>query len=162
MLDPANKDLAARLRKLPGQILLAMVNGTAILVILAAILAMIATSKITHLAQNVATTMTDTVLSEVGESPKKFVESIESISADIHTLTEKLTDAKSSTSAALEPKITALNERISSLETALEDLQAARSDLMDELASRVVNAVGDAFQQFRTCPGPASASTSGT
>ena len=45
MLDPANKDLAARLRKLPGQILLAMVNGTAILVILAAILAMIATSK---------------------------------------------------------------------------------------------------------------------
>ncbi|MGD9400495.1 MAG: hypothetical protein PVI10_13020, partial [Methyloceanibacter sp.] len=75
MLDPANKDLAARLRKLPGQTLLAMVNGTAILVILAAILAMIATSKITHLAQNVATTMTDAVLSEVGESPKKFVES---------------------------------------------------------------------------------------
>ena len=44
MLDPANKDLAARLRKLPGQLLLAMVNGTAILVMVAAILAMIATS----------------------------------------------------------------------------------------------------------------------
>ncbi len=77
--------------------------------ILAAILSMIATSKMTHLAQTIATTMTDAVLSEVGENPKKFVESVQRISADIHTLTEQLTDAKSSTSAALEPKITALN-----------------------------------------------------
>jgi hypothetical protein len=39
---------------LPRQLLLALINGTAILVIVAAILALVALSKVTHLANDVA------------------------------------------------------------------------------------------------------------
>ncbi|MEZ5875276.1 MAG: hypothetical protein R3D30_10780 [Hyphomicrobiales bacterium] len=56
---------------------MALINGTAILVILAAILAAIATSRVTHLAQNVAATMTDAVLSRVSENPRQIVQSIQ-------------------------------------------------------------------------------------
>jgi flagellar motor component MotA len=93
MFDPANSDLSIRVRRLPGQLLLALVNGTAILVIFSAVLAMIATSKVTHLAQSVASTMTDAVLSQVGEDPREFLQSIQSISEDIRSLTAKLADA---------------------------------------------------------------------
>jgi histidine ammonia-lyase len=44
---------------------MALINGTAILVIVAAILALVATSKVTHLAENVAAMMTDAVLSRI-------------------------------------------------------------------------------------------------
>jgi hypothetical protein len=70
MSEPLKSEFSARLQRLPGQLLLALVNGTAILVIAAAILTMIASSKVTHLAQNVASTMTDAVLSRVdGDFP---------------------------------------------------------------------------------------------
>ena len=45
--------------------LLALINATAILVIVAAILAIVALSKVTHLANDVASTMTDAVLSRI-------------------------------------------------------------------------------------------------
>ena len=51
--------------------LLALINGTAILVIVAAILALIASSKVSHLANDVASTMTDAVLSRIDVKPRQ-------------------------------------------------------------------------------------------
>jgi hypothetical protein len=154
MSEPQKSDFYSRLRRLPGQLLLALVNGTAILVILAAILAMIATSKVTHLAKNVASTMTDAVLSRVGENPREFVQSIQSISEDVRTLTVKLADAKTEGDAGLGSEVARLNERLGLLEASLERLRDARSDLMDELVAKAGNAVGDALQNIRVCPHP--------
>jgi hypothetical protein len=65
--EPDKRDeLRARLRRLPGQLLLALINGTALLVIVAAIIALVAISKVTNLANDVASTMTDAVLSRIG------------------------------------------------------------------------------------------------
>ena len=67
MPEPDKRDeLRARLRRLPGQLLLALINGTALLVIVAAIIALVAISKVTNLANDVASTMTDAVLSRIG------------------------------------------------------------------------------------------------
>ena len=66
MPEPDKRDeLRARLRRLPGQLLLALINGTALLVIVAAIIALVAISKVNNLANDVAST-TDAVLSRIG------------------------------------------------------------------------------------------------
>jgi septal ring factor EnvC (AmiA/AmiB activator) len=154
MSDPVNSDLSTRLRRLPGQLLLALVNGTAILVILAAVLAMIATSKVTHLAQSVASTMTDAVLSQVGEDPREFVQSIQSISENVHSLTAKLARAKTEGAPGLGSEVAQLNKRLGSLEANLERLRSARANLFDELIAKVGDATADALQNFRACAPP--------
>ena len=78
MAKPDGNGISARLWRLPGQLLLALINATAILVIVAAILALVAISRINHFAENVTATMTEAVLSKVdlprarrtGEYPK--------------------------------------------------------------------------------------------
>lgn len=160
MSEPAKSDLSIRLRRLPGQLLLALVNGTAILVIVAAILAIVATSKVTHLAQNVASTMTDAVLSRVDENPRQLVQNLQRVSDDVHTLSVALTKAKSEGVAGLGPEVAQLNERLGMLEVNLERLREARSNLVDELVARAGNTLGEALQNLKPCPQPEAKSRS--
>jgi hypothetical protein len=74
-------EFSKRLRRLPGQLLLALVDGTAVLVIAAAI---VASSKLTHLAQNVTSTMTDAVLSRVDGDPRQVIQNIQRVSDHVH------------------------------------------------------------------------------
>jgi hypothetical protein len=157
MADPSESELSLRLRQLPRQLLLALINGTAILVIAAAILALIATSKVTHLAHTVAATMTDAVLSRVGENPRQAVENIRRVSEDVHTLTVALRRAKAEGVSGLGPEVADLNERLVSLQANLDRLRSARSDLMDEFVAKVGTVVGEALQNFTACPRRAGA-----
>jgi hypothetical protein len=152
MSDSANRELSTRLRRLPGQLMLALVNGTAILVIVAAILAMIASSKVTHLAQSVASTMTDAVLSRVDASPRQVVQNIQRVSDDVHTLTVALSRTRTEGVSGLGPEVARLNERLGSLNANLEELRGARSDLIDEFVTKAGNALGEAFRNLRACP----------
>jgi hypothetical protein len=152
MSEAARSELSTRLRRLPGQLMLAVVNGTAILVIVAAILAMVASSKVTHLAQNVASTMTDAVLSRVNASPRQVIQNIQRVSDDVHTLTVALSRTKTDGVSGLGPEVARLNERLGSLKANLEELQGARSDLIDELVTKAGNALGEAFRDLRACP----------
>jgi hypothetical protein len=155
MSEAARSELSTRLRRLPGQLMLALVNGTAILVIVAAILAIIASSKVTHLAQNVASTMTDAVLSRVDASPRQVVQNIRRVSNDVHTLTVALSRTKTDGISGLGPEVARLNERLASLKANLDELQGARSNLIDELIVKVGKEIGNALQNFTACyPGP--------
>src|SRR6202790_2173519 len=70
MAEPDGSGISARLWRLPRQLLLALINATAILVIVAAILALVAIARINSFAENVVTTMTEAVLSKV-DLPQK-------------------------------------------------------------------------------------------
>ena len=54
--------MSQRLRRLPGQFLLALINATAILVIVAAVVALIAMARVNTFAENIVATMTEAVL----------------------------------------------------------------------------------------------------
>jgi hypothetical protein len=142
MSEAAKSELPTRLRRLPGQLMLAV---TAILVIVVAIIAMIASSKVAHLAQNVASTMTDAVLSRVNSSPQKVIH-------DVHTLTVALSRTRTEGVSGLGPEVARLNERLGSLNANLEELRGARSDLIDEFVTKAGNALGEAFRNLRACP----------
>jgi hypothetical protein len=80
--DSTRDELRARLWRLPRQLLLALINGTAILVIVAAILALVALSKVTDFANDVASTMTDAVLSRIDVKPRQVLANFQNVAAE--------------------------------------------------------------------------------
>ena len=65
MPETVRNGIFARLWRLPRDLLLALINATALLVIVAAILVLLAIVRIDNFAGNVAATMTDAVLSKI-------------------------------------------------------------------------------------------------
>jgi hypothetical protein len=63
--EPDRKEISARLRRLPAEFLLALINTTAILVIVAAILALVAMVRVENFAGSVVSRMTEAALSKI-------------------------------------------------------------------------------------------------
>ena len=140
-----------RLRRLPGQLLLALLNGTAILVIAAALLALVATAKVTHLAENVAATMTDAVLSRVDVKPGRVIAKIDNLTTEIRSLRDALQQEKVERRADLDPAVRQLKEKLARLEKAIENLSDARSRLVNETAAQLSLSLGEVLQDFGSC-----------
>ena len=105
MPAPDSNERSLRLRRLPRQLLMALINGTAILVIAAAILALVATWKVTHLAENVSATMTDAVLSRIDVEPQQLLAGIRSVGGDVRSLAKTLKEARAEEAFRQDPKI---------------------------------------------------------
>src|SRR5215211_7273499 len=86
MAEPDRYGISARLWRLPGQLLLALINATAILVIVAAILALVAIARIEHFAENIVATMTDAVLSKVDLPSKDVLANIRELTGEVRAL----------------------------------------------------------------------------
>ena len=61
--------LVARLKRLPAQLLLALVNATALLVITACILLVVVLNRVDHAAETIAGKVTDATISRLDMSP---------------------------------------------------------------------------------------------
>jgi hypothetical protein len=79
---------------LPGQLLIALVNATAILVIVAAVLALLAVSRIERLAGSVTATMTEAVLSKLDLPQKNVLANIQNLTAEARRLADTLRDIR--------------------------------------------------------------------
>jgi uncharacterized phage infection (PIP) family protein YhgE len=149
--DSDNGELRSRLRRLPRQLLLALINGTAILVIVAAILTLVALSKITHVANDVASTMTDAVLSRIDVKPQQVVANLQNVATDVRELVEELKQARAEGSTRLDQKIAELSERASGLQAGVEKLREARSSLIDEAITRISRSLAESLQNLKGC-----------
>jgi hypothetical protein len=149
--DSNRDELRARLWRLPRQLLLALINGTAILVIVAAILALVALSKVTHLANDVASTMTDAVLSRIDVKPQQVLANFQNVAADVHTLVGSLKQATAEGPTRLDSEVAKLSERLSALQASIEQLGEARSSLIDEAITRIGRSVAESLQNFQEC-----------
>jgi hypothetical protein len=149
--DDNSDEPRVRLWRLPRQLLLALINGTAILVIVAAILAIVASSKVTHLANDVASTMTDAVLSRVDVKPQQVLANLHNVAADVRELAESLKQARAEGAARLDPEVAKLSERLSALQASVQQLREARSSLIDEAIMRMGSALAESLQSFKEC-----------
>ena len=95
MAEPDGSGISARLLRLPGQLLLALINATAILVIVAAIVALVAIARINRFAENVVATMTEAVLSKVDLPQKDVLANIRNLTAEVRTLGNTLREIRS-------------------------------------------------------------------
>ena len=68
------------------QLLLALVNATAILVIVAAIVALVAIARINHFAENIVATMTEAVLAKVDLPSKDVLANLRNLTTEVRTV----------------------------------------------------------------------------
>jgi hypothetical protein len=144
MAEPNRNGISARLWRLPGQLLLALINATAILVIAAAILALVLIARIDHFAGNVVATMTEAVLSKVDLPPKDVLANLRSMTAEIRTLNNALGEIKAGENPVLQPEIARLKEALTALNISVDRLGNARSILTDEAIGQLGRTVIDA------------------
>ncbi len=141
--------ISARLWRLPGQLLLALINATAILVIVAAVVALVAIARINRFAENVVATMTEAVLSKVDLPQKDVLANIRSLTAEIRTLGNTLREIKTGEHPALQPELAQLKEALTVLKVSVDRLGSARSILTDQAIGQLGRTVTNALTKLR-------------
>ncbi len=151
MAEPNRNGISARLWRLPGQLLLALINATAILVIAAAILALVAIARINHFAGNLVATMTEAVLSKVDLPAKDVLANLRNLTAEVRTLGNALGEIKAGENSVLQFEIVRLKEALTVLNISVDRLGNARSILTDEAIGQLGRTVTDALMKLRDC-----------
>ena len=151
MSKPDRNEIYARLRRLPADFLLALTNATAILVIVAAIVALVAIARINHLAENVAATMTEAVLSKVDLPQKDVLANIRNLTTEVRTLGNTLREIKAGEHPVLQSELAQLKETLTVLNVSVDRLGSARSILTDEAIGQLGRTVTDALTKLRDC-----------
>ena len=151
MSEPIAAGFSARLRRLPGQLVLALINATAILVIAAAILALVAMARIDHLAGRVAGTMTDAVLAKAGGLPREVLADLPRLRAELQRFGDALRERKLGESAAVQAEAAQLREALAALRTSIDRLASARSALTDDAIRQFDLGAADALVKRRGC-----------
>lgn len=151
MTEPDHHGISARLRRLPGQLLLALINATAILVIVAAILALVTVARIEHFAGNIAATMTDAVLSKVDLPSKDVLANIRELTGEVRALGNALREIKAGENPVLQSEIARLKESLTVLSVSVDRLRGSRSILTDEVAARFGGTITQTLMRLRDC-----------
>jgi hypothetical protein len=151
MAEPDGSGISARLWRLPGQLLLALINATAVLVIIAAIVALVAIARINGFAENVVATMTEAVLSKVDLPQKGVLANIHELTAEVRKLGNTLREFKSGEHPALQPELAQLKTTLTVLNVSVDRLGSARSILTDEAIGQLGRTVTDALTKLRDC-----------
>ena len=151
MAEPDGNGISARLWRLPGQLLLALINATAILVIVAAIITLVAISRINHFAENITAKMTEAVLSKVDLPERDVLANIRNLTAEVRTLGNTLREIKDGERPALQPELAKLKESLTVLKVSIDRIGNARSILTDEAIGQLGRTVTDGLMKLRDC-----------
>ena len=151
MSESDRNEIYARLRSLPVDFLLALTNATAILVIVAAILALIVMVRIDNFAGSVVTTMTEAVLSKIDLPSKNVLANLRGLTEEVRTLGNTLREIKVGENPVVQIEITRLKEALTTLNVSIDRLANTRTILTDEAIGQLGRAVTDTLTQMRGC-----------
>lgn len=151
MAEPDRNGISARLWRIPRQLLLALINATAILVIVAAILAIVAMTRISHFADHVAATMTEAVLAKVGLPPKRALANLQDLTAEVRALGNTLRQIKAGEHPVLQSDIEQLKQALTAVNSSVDRLANAKSILTDEAIEQLGRTVTDTLMRLRDC-----------
>jgi hypothetical protein len=143
--------ISARLWRLPRQFLLAFINATAILVIVAAILVLLTIARIDNFAGNVAARMTEAVLSRIELPAKDVLANLRNLREDVRTLGSTLREIKAGENPILQNEIMRLREALTTLEGSVDRLAEARTVLTDEAIGQLGRSVTNTLMSMRGC-----------
>ena len=151
MAEPDRNAVSARLRRLPVQFLVALINATAILVIVAAILALVAMARIDNFAGNVVATMTEAALSKIDLPSRDVLANLRNLTEEVRTLGNTLRETRVGENPAAQSRIERLREALTALNVSLDRLANARTILTDEAIGQLGRAVTDTLTKMRRC-----------
>jgi len=151
MAELSHHGISARLWRLPGQLLLALINATAILVIVSAILALVTIARVEHFAGNVVEKMTDAVLSKIDLPSKGVLTNIGELSEEVRVLGNALQDIRERENPVLQLEIARLKDSLNTLRTSIDRLRSSRSIVTDAVAARFGETITQALMKLRDC-----------
>ena len=151
MSEPDRNRIAAKLWQLPGRLLLALIDATAILVIVAAILALVAMARIDNFAGNVVATMTEATLSRIDLPSKDVLANLRTLTEDVRALRNGLQEIRARENPVLQSEIARLREALTALDANVDRLTSARTFLTDEAIGRLGRSVTDTLTKLRGC-----------
>ena len=151
MAETAGNGISARLWRLPRDLLLALINATAVLVIVAAFLALLAMARIDNFAGSVAATMTDAVLSRIDLPSREVLANLRSLREDVRAAGNSLREMKADDGAILQTEVARLRERMTALNGSIDRLTNARTALTDEAIGQLGRSVTDTLTRMRNC-----------
>ena len=151
MSKPHRNEISARLRRLPVDFLLALINATMLLVIVAAILALVVMVRIDNFAGRMATTMTEAVLSKIDLPSKNVLTNLQNLTAEVRTFGNTLRDIKVGENPVVQFEIARLKEALTALNASVDRLTNTRTILTDEAIAQLGRAVTDTLTQMRGC-----------
>src|SRR3954451_14016489 len=151
MARSSRRGISARLWRLPGQMILAMINATAILVIVAATLALLASARIHHFTENAVTTITEAVLSRVDLPPKDVLANLQNLTAEVRTVGNSLREINAG-ELPVSIQDRAIAGTLSTAKVSLDRLGSARSAIFsDETFGQLGRTVTDTLIRIRDC-----------
>jgi hypothetical protein len=149
--EPDRNGISAKLWRLPGEFLLALINGTAILVIVAAILVLVAMVRIDNFAGNVVATMTEAALSKIDLPSKEVLANLRNLTEEVRTLGTALREIKTGENPVLQSEIARLKEALIALNASVDRLANARTILTDEAIGQLGQSVTETLTKMRGC-----------
>jgi hypothetical protein len=142
------RKFSERLRRLPGQLLLALVNATAVLVIVAGIVVIFAFNSVNESAARLAGSVTGAVAAEMKIQPQQLLSSIDALNTEIDAYLAASSTQRSARADQLEASITGLSDALTQLN---DTLSAESLRLTDESIRSAVDALTDGLLQLRSC-----------
>jgi hypothetical protein len=149
--EPNKTSFSAKLWRLHRDLLLALLNATAILVIIAAILALVAIMRINNFAGNVVATMTESALSKIDLPSRDVLVNLRELTTEVRTLGNTLRELKEENKPVLQAEVARLREALNTLSSNVDRLRSARTIFTDEAIGRLSQAVGDTLTRMRGC-----------
>lgn len=131
--------------------MIALINATAILVIVAAILAFVAMMRINDFAGSVVTTMTEAVLSKIDLPSKNVLANLRNLTEEVRTLGDTLREIKVGENPGVQFEIARLKEALTALNVSVDRLANTRTILTDEAIGQLGRAVTDTLTKMRGC-----------
>jgi hypothetical protein len=130
---------------------LALLNATAILMMAAAILVLVALGRIENFAGNLVATMTEAVLSKIDLPSRDVLGNLQSLRSDVRTLGQTLSEFKRRENPIIQSEITRLTEALTALDASVDRLTNARTLLTDEAIGHLGRTVTDTLTNVRDC-----------
>jgi hypothetical protein len=148
---PDRNGISARLWRLPRELLLALINATAVLVIVAAILALVVLGRISNFAGNVASTMTEAALSKIDLPSRDVLANLRNLTDEVRSVGNALRDIRTRENPVLQAEIAKLREGLTALTASVDRLTSVKTILTDEAIGRLGRSVSDALTTMRGC-----------
>jgi len=147
----------ARLARLPGELLRALVNATALLVIVACVLGLVVLNRAETVGERVAGAATDAALARLQVSPEDFGKRLDRLEERLETLNAQLSEPGPGDHWEVAQQLKDLNRALSGISRAAEGLSAAGPDVAAAAFDQAGDTLTDALYALRGCrPAPNS------
>lgn len=143
--------LGGRLRRLPGQLLLALVNATALLVIAASVLALVVLDRVETAGERIAGTVSEAALARLNVSPEEFKSRLDALDGRIVSLSQQLSNPDLRDHWELAQQIKEFNRSLADLKLAASGLGEAGPEVTAVAFEQAGDMLTGALYALRGC-----------